>query len=341
MAATNLGALGTIGAVRTTVKSAGSGSSVSTTTTSTTGAIKLLGGLVTADGVVSTAVSRHTSAGYSESGSTKVVNLEVAGAPVSANPGKDTTVSLPSGLGTLTLNAQATSSTYGYHKIVVKAIKIALNKSKALSLPSADVAVGYAAAALHEPVHARPYGSAYATRISAADGTVTSSGTASMTLPCAGSDGRTVKNSTAAVKAGKAASVGAVATTGTSTDTAALTSATTSAKLGAASLLNGLIKVDAITVKATSSQKPGAKVSTSSSGTKIAGLTINGKSVKVSGRANQKINIAGIGTLWVHKTVTTSRQIQVYGLQLDLLKASSGLKAGSTVTVGYAGAGVH
>jgi hypothetical protein len=62
--------------------------------------------------------------------------------------------------------------------------------------------------------------------------------------------------------------------------------------------------------------------------------------VKFSTAENTKITLGNTATLWLRKTVTTSTQIEVYGVQVELLSDQSGSKAGTTINIGYARAGI-
>lgn len=338
-AGVNLGAAGKIGAVTTSIK--GTDSSKETVTTTKTGAVNLLGGIIKADAVTTQATVKDTSDGFKTTGSSKLADLKIAGVPISVTPAKNTTLKLPAGLGEVTLNKQASYiNSAGRAQMVVDALVVELNKSSVLGLPSGKIVVGHSNALLNSPVHTRPYGNAFGTEVELVGGVVKSGPTAAMNLPCGGTTGKTLHNDTAAVSVPGVVKVGAVGTTGLSTDSSTETATKTSSTTGAVSLLDGAIKLDAITVKASATQKPGKPVVKSTAGTKLVGLTINGKPIKVTTKENTKIDIAGLGTLWLNKTTRSSTGVLVYGIQLELLKAKAGLKPGAKISVGYARAGV-
>ena len=56
--------------------------------------------------------------------------------------------------------------------------------------------------------------------------------------------------------------------------------------------------------------------------------------------ANRTINIAGVGTLYLHRVVSESSGLHVYALQLVLSTAQRGLPVGAMVTAGSAQSGV-
>ncbi|MBA8793434.1 hypothetical protein FHX74_001039 [Friedmanniella endophytica] len=339
VAAVDLGKVGKVGAVTTRLQTR-TGSTTSSTSTSTTNGLNLLNGLIKADAVVSTATVSHDKSGYHRTGSSKLVGLTIAGVPIDASVPKNTTVQLPANLGKVILNAQSSSAKYGTYQSFTQAINVYLNASELLGLGRGQVVVGSSRAELHAPVHARPYGNAYGSQVNLASGLVTSGQTALVNLTCAGSTGGKVRsNSTAAVNVGQLVRVGAVASYAKSTDSARATTATTWSKIADVQLLNGAIKLDAVTTQANASRS-GSKLTRTSSGTKLVGLTINGRPVTVSGKENQKITVPGLATVWLHRVVKSGSQVQVYGLQVQLLTDSAGGKAGSTISVGAAKAGV-
>lgn len=338
VAATDLSTAGSVGAATSTVVASGSGANRKTTSTSTTGAVNLLGGVIKAGAITTTAVSAHSSTGFTESGSSKITNLTVAGQtiPVSSKP--NTKITLPLGLGSVVINQQTKNATA--HQITVNALQVSLLSGNSLGLPKTTLTVGHATAALSNPINRRAYGSSDAGRVTLANGTVVTPPVDSISIPCAGTGGATLTRTTAAVTAGTIALSGTGNSTAVSNDSATQTTATTTNKVQGASLLGGLVKLGAVTTKATATRK-GSTLTTSAAGTSIASLTVNGKAVTINTKQNNKINLAGIGTLWTRKVTTTSTGITVRAVELDLLTAQSGLKAGSVVVIGQASAGVY
>ena len=337
-AAETLPGVGSIGAATTRVSSRKSGSTVSTTTTAKTATTSLLGGLVQADAITSTAKVSHSSKGYTRTGSSVFTNLTINGLPVSAKPAKNTTITIP-GIATVLLNSQGSSTSSGSHALRVTALRVNLLDGSPLLLPAGRVVVATAAANLHSPTHRRPYGSAYGTKVDLL-GVVKSGATAAVYLPCGGSSGVLRKNNVASASLGTALRVGAVKSAAKSTDSAKATVATTNNQVAGVRLLDDKITIDAVTTRASTTRKGSKVTSRSSAGTRVVGLKILGVSRSVSTKENTKISIAGIGTLYLHRAVRTSTGLHVYGVQLTLSTNQSGLLAGSTITVGSAQAGV-
>ncbi|MBO0885133.1 MAG: hypothetical protein J2P17_33345, partial [Mycobacterium sp.] len=243
-AATNLGALGNVGAVQstTTGTSPSSTTRISTTTTSTA-SVSLLSGIIQGSAITSKAVAEHSSAGYTLTGSSTLTGLKIAGIPISVSPAKNTKISLPANLGTVILNHQTSGTNkYGTHQVAVDALYITVNSGNLLGLPAGRVVVGHAGASLHDPVHARPTGSAYVSKIQVAGGLVSSGPTAISSLPCAGSNSVTVSNTTAQVSVPGVATIGAAGSSAASTDTDTATTVHTSANVANVSLLGGIIQ---------------------------------------------------------------------------------------------------
>jgi hypothetical protein len=328
-----------VGAVTTKVQSSRSTSGIASTTTTSTGKISILSSLITASAVTTTAKSRkNTNGTYTLTGSSVLEGLRVADRAVDATPGKNTEI-LVQGVATIRLNVQSTSTADGSHAQHVTALRVTLLPNNTLKLPVGTIVVGSASASLAAPVHHRAYGSAYGTQLTVAN-TVTSGPTAAVSIPCGGSDGSTKTNNTASVNLGPALRVGATQTTAKSTDTSTSTASTTTATSGAVNLLGGIVTLDAVTAKASTTRK-GATLTSSTSGTQVVGLKIRGVSRTVSTAENSSVNITGVGTLHLRRAVRTSTGVTVYAVQLVVNTAQLGLAAGTTLNVGVAQAGVY
>jgi hypothetical protein len=182
------------------------------------------------------------------------------------------------------------------------------------------------------------YGSAYGSQVDLA-GVIKSGATAAVTIPCGGTNGEKIYNNLASLTLPQdAVDIGEARTSAySSTDDK---TAITKAIVEDINLLDGVVTVDAVTTKATA-VRSGSTVKTSSYGSSIAGLKINGKGVTFSTKENQKINIAGVGTLYLRKAERTSVSIRVTAVQLVLSTDKLGLKKGTVINVASAKAGVQ
>jgi hypothetical protein len=337
--------LGTIGAQTTTVQSKKSGSTESSITTASTAATNLLpgllpGGIIQASTIVSKSTVSHNSSGYHAVGTTTLVGLKVMGIARDNTPAKNTTIQLP-GFGKLVLNEQSTSTSFGDHTMGVNGLRLVLTAGNAAGLPAGQVVISRASSSLHSPTHNRAFGEAYGTRVQV--GGLLSSGptAARVYLPCGGSNGATRTNGVTSTNSqAGAVTTGAAASTAKSTDTAtATTSTTTSGITGGINFLAGIVTADSATAKAATTRK-GTTVTRSSSGTTITNLRINGTPVTIPSGANRTINIAGVGTLYLHRVITESSGLHVYALQLVLSTAQGTLPGGAVLSVGSAQSGV-
>ena len=105
-------------------------------------------------------------------------------------------------------------------------------------------------------------------------------------------------------------------------------------------MLGGVVTADAVTAKSSTTRK-GTSVYRSSVGTSIADLRINGNPVTIAVNANTRINIAGVGTLYLRRSIWSDTGLQVYALQLELSTTQGGLPAGAVITAGAAQSGVN
>jgi hypothetical protein len=334
-AAVTIPQLGTIGAVTTHVSSkklkSGAVESVSTTQT---GATSLLAGAIHVKAIDTRAVVKRVGNHYTHSGATTFVGLTVAGVPVPSAPSVAQPLSVPS-LGSIVFNRQRAATSGGTHSFTVTAFTLTIDGVNTLGLPDGKVVIGQSAASLHSPVHRMAYGSAYGTAINLG-GVVKSGRTAPAYLPCGGST-KTVTNTSASGAVPMALSGGVVTSKAVSTDSAKRTTATTQSRIANISLGGGMVTASAITAHARA-VRTDSEVTTSSAGTTVGDLTVNGTSEPANKATTQ--SIPGLGTLYVDRVVKTKTGIRVYALELVLSAPLGGLASGADIIIGAARAGV-
>jgi hypothetical protein len=109
--------------------------------------VSLLGGLITATTVASSASAaiKGSNTGTT-SGSTTLTTATVLGLPVSVNPAPNTTINLP-GIGRVVLNEQSSSITASQASMHVNAIHVYVTLANLLGLPvGAQIIVGHSEA---------------------------------------------------------------------------------------------------------------------------------------------------------------------------------------------------
>jgi hypothetical protein len=335
-AATRLAGLGTVGAVTTRVASQhprkGTVKSVSTTHTTAT---SLAGGAIHASALDTSASVSHSAKGYSHPTTTKLVDLTIAGKSMPMHPSTNQTMSIPT-VGSVELNHPTYRTSFGAHSASVTALILTVHANNSRNLPAGKVVIGHAAASLHQPVHHFASGNAYGSTITVG-GVVKSGRTAPEYLPCAGSNGKTLTDTTSGATESGSLTTGDVTSKVHSTDSATRTAATTSSRIANGKLLNGVISAKGITTRAHVARDHG-KLSRSASGTTIGHLIVQGRTFSAS--EPTKRTLPGIGTLYLHRVMKSKSGIQVYALELILTKARGNLAKGTTLILGSARAGV-
>jgi hypothetical protein len=338
-----LAPLANVGLLRTEVEplvtSVGEGIRV----TNVTGGVNLLGGLITADEIVSIALARtHTPTSTLAIGSTgsRFTNLRILGSTLSATPEPNTRIELP-GIGYVVLyerepravrNQQASMS--------VVMLRVVVNQQNSLGLAvGTELLVGRAFASIGERgTTARLGGSAYAASVSGAlnlnlapaaatgvgcDGTPTgpqTASTASISLPGVLVAEGLTSRARGVLSADSAASF-------------------TESAVGELSLLGGL--VSATGVRATArAEKVGSSIVREADGT-FASLTIAGQAVDVSNIVpNTQINLAGIGTVWLKRVIQNGNSVEIRMIEVVTNVDNPLLPLNATIRVGVAGARV-
>jgi hypothetical protein len=141
---TSLGALGNLGALNTSASGSIAANGTRTAASSSrTANISLLGGLISANEVVTAAQAQQplTTSGPGQvtvNGSTTFTNLRVAGVAIAANPGPNTTVGLL-GVGSLVLNEQ--TSVAGGDGVTVTALDLTLLTGVHLTISQSTAAL--------------------------------------------------------------------------------------------------------------------------------------------------------------------------------------------------------
>jgi hypothetical protein len=306
--------------------------------------VNLLAGLVTADEVksVSTTSRSGTSISSSAAGS-NFVNLVVNGKSISGTPAPNTDIAL-SAFGRVVLNEQSTSSSHDSAGLTVNMIHVYITVKNVLDIPvGAQIIVAHASSGL--TVAGSPAvvdGTAFGTRINVAN-ILHSSPTAPESVPCLGTDGVVRTNSVVGVN------VAPELVSGTITDTAqgsvlssSAASETTSA-VQSVQLLNSLVAADTVKADASATTSDGTTFDFSDSGSSFTHLSVSGHSeIKDNVSANTKVDMAGIGTLWLHRVIKSGNHIEVRMIELVVTQANSlNVPIGSDIRVADAEASLH
>ena len=312
---------------------------VKTVSTARATGLSLLGGLIQAQALVSTAWAGHdgtTSAG----GSTSLIGLTVGGVPVPTSPKPNTTINLL-GIGTLTLNLQHKIRHDGILTERVTALNLRITKSLP-KLPAGTLLIlGHSGASV-EKLTTQPLGGSADGDQAIVPGILDSGQTFRNYLPCNGTGGKTITNSGAGINLGKILTTGAVKTTVRGVTADGSPKSVTSATIASVNLLGGMVKADVIKARAAVTQVEGQnKFIKSSDGSELIGLTIAGKHFNKAIAPNTKFNLAGIGTLWLDRVQKGAHEVDVHMIELDLSTGVDGYAKGTVITVADANARIH
>jgi hypothetical protein len=303
--------------------------------------ITQLGGVITADEVKAVSTTTHDATGFhtSADGST-FVNLVVAGIPI-PSPAPNTQITL-TGFGYVVLNEQITQVTSRHASLTVNMIHVFITEANILNIPiGTQMIVSHASSGLVSGVAGTLDGQAYGTKATLAHA-VTSGPSALVKMSCLGTNGALKTNSIAEVQDPPLFSVGEVVDTalGTIDSTSAVGEMTSTVQ--AVDVVTGL--VTASTVKADAhASNTGGTLTFSDDGTMFVGLQVSGfPHIGDDPPPNTRLQIVGLGTLWLHRIIQTSNSIEIRMIELIVTQENSfGIPIGTDIQVAVAEASVH
>ncbi|CAA9373635.1 MAG: hypothetical protein AVDCRST_MAG75-324 [uncultured Propionibacteriaceae bacterium] len=326
----SLAPLGKTGTVSTTGDTYAS--PVKSRTTAATAQVNLLNGLVKATAVKAASSTTRTSTGYSLSSSgTTLTGLVVAGKAVSANTAPNTRINL-AGFGYVIVNEQIRTS----NGLTVNGLNLFVTVTNSLGVPvGSRVAVSQAVSALTGPVAGVLGGYAYGT--TATVGTVAKSDASfPKYMPCLGTGNVVRTNTGAGVAIGTAVSTGTITNTAQGSISATSATGKLTSTVQSANVINGLVKATAIKASARSTSN-GSTYSHTSSGSGFGTLSVTGHpTIGVSVAPNTKVELKGVGTLYLHRVIRTTRTVEVRMMELVITTPVNGLAVGTNIKIGVA-----
>ena len=309
---------------------------------STINGLTMFNGLVTADTIQSTASSTADASTASSSGGATFVNLVVGGNSITASPAPNTYLTL-SGVGSITLNRQVTSTTYPSSSMSVWAMVVHVTVANNIfGLPvGSTLYVGEASSnvqALSSPHTVGALSYALEANGLAGPGAAQSGPWAQAVVGCGGGN---VTVTLASVSVPNVGSVGSMVDTasGQITSSPSRGAAQASSTDQQVSLLGGLITATTVASSASAAIK-GSNTGTTSGSTTLTTATVLGLPVSVNPAPNTTINLPGIGRVVLNEqssSITASQAsmhvnaIHVYVTLANLL----GLPVGAQIIVGH------
>jgi hypothetical protein len=302
----------------------------------------LLAGLITADEVKAVSTTKHDDSGFhtSANGST-FVNLVVAGVPIIVNPPPNTQINLV-GFGRVVLNEQITRIRARSASFTVNMIHVFIEQENILNIPiGTQIVVAHASSGLTSGVQGTLDGQAYGTQARVTN-VVTSGPSALVRMPCLGTNGALRTNSIAEVQVPPLFSVGEVVDTaqGTVNSTSAVGELTSTVQ--AVDVVTSLVTASLVKADAHASNINGT-LTFSDDGSMFVDLHVTGfPEIGDDVPPNTRLQIAGLGTLWLHRIIHTSNSIEVRMIELIVTEANGfGISIGTDIQVAVAEASVH
>jgi hypothetical protein len=307
--------------------------------------VSLLGGLVTADTLKLVSTTTHDLAGFHTStDGTQWVNLTVNGISI-GTPGVNQKINLP-GLGFVVINEQTMASTARSTTLTVNLLHVVITDPDPGMEFGTEITVASATSGIFLGLQGALSGFAYGTLVyvPGRPAVIISGQTAPVILSCGGTKGNTTTSTIGTV------SVEGILSGGTVTDTAwgqigqnRVRGETTSTIAGL-NLLDGLVTAETIKADAHASTADGGiTFSIGDAGTQFVNLQVGGfPAIGDDVGLNTKLDIAGLGTLWLRHTYATKNAIAIVMVELIVDQENSlGLPIGADIQVGVADAAAY
>jgi len=329
--------LGRTGTTVDTIKTDVTGGVSTTTAESDVQNVSLVNGLVSADALHSTAVT--SGAPIANSGGTTFANLRISGLPYGGDPAPNTKLDLGP-IGYVILNEQMPkSSGPGGGTMTVNAVHIVLLNQPSIGTP-VDIVIGQAQSGLQRTQSGVMSGLAYGTNLKVLNGTIGSGRTAFQPLPCVGTHGQVRENTVASLALPSVLSTGTVTSDVVGDVTAAQATATVTNVIQNVDLA-GRVRADVVKTELSGIRPTGGTQSLTDN-TSFVGLTIDGTTYGGTPPPNTKIQLAGLGTLWLHRVIVLpSGLTEVRSIELVLSSATGGLPVGTSIKVGVVSLELH
>lgn len=312
-----------------------------------TAGVNVLNGLITADAVTSnlTTVARPDGT-QTVTGGTQFVGIKIAGVNLPLNIPRNYTVSIP-GIATVTLNAYASGTQGGASATQGWALGVALLKAQGDVPAGATIIVNpvYQSVVPAVPSEALFSGHAYGSKVQAKVGdgiTAEVPETAMLRTPPGGSNGATLKNTTAGVNVAGLITTGAVESTSTSSTfgpnllDADVRNTNQTARVN---VLGGLVTADAVKVTAHNRRVGG--VCSGDAAMTLVNLKVGGTSIPINVSPNTTIKVGDLATVIVNQQVRQGCSTLVRGVYITLLKPQGDLPVGAIIEVAKATTTIH
>ncbi len=301
--------------------------------------LTMLGGAITANVITATATTGSSATGfYDDPAGSTFVSLKVGAVNLTGTVAPNTRIDLP-GIGSVTLNEQVVTRTDSGARLTVNMIHVVMSQNNVLLIPwGTNIIVAHAESGVRM-VSGILLGAAYGSKV---DGSVVRLGESALAyMPCNGTDGATLHTEMGAISYKNILAFDGVRSTARGIAGATRTEGEMTSTITGIKVLDGRISADVIVADAGVVSANGS-LTLSDAGSKLATLQVDGVTIDANAPANTQINVANVGTLWIHRLLHTSTTIEVRMLELVVeVPNSYDLPIGTTIQIAVARAGVR
>lgn len=304
-------------------------------TTSEIENISLLDGLLTISSVKVVSATILTDSGFRlSSAGSELVDVRLAGVPLfSETPPPNTEIDLV-GIGRVVFNARESKvgEDEGFRRI--KMVKVIVEEENPLAEVGTRIIVASAASRVRLSAGVALGGAAFGSRLTVDDITVLEPSFVQF-MPCVGTDGEIRSNTGTGVDVSGVLTASTVHNTAQGTVDSTGAEGTMVATIEDANVLVGLVTADLIRAR-THLADDGVDLTRRTTGTRFAGLQVEGFPEIVGDvPRNTRLDIVGLGTLWLKRISWTPKGVEVRMIQLKVLEENDlGLPVGSDLRIG-------
>lgn len=328
----------TAGQIHSTARRTNTGTMIWERTTSTIEDVSLLGGLISATAVKAVSTASLTDDGFNAHGNgSEFVGLEVAGIPIGDTPSPNTHIDLL-GFGHVTLNERAFSFGPDHVRQNTIMLHVVITIENPLVPVGTEIIIASAGTQIRSIFGTGLGGIAHAGEITVGDAALLGKLYA-QGLPCTGTDGAWFTNAGAVTGLPGVLSAGEVVSRVKGTVSPTSLNGITESTIEDVNVLSGLVTVDAI--------KSWSRVARSSEffvrqvfESEFVGLQVAGfPEITDDVPLNTKLDILGLGTLWLKRKTTWGGAVQMRMIDLEILEENDfGLPIGARISVGVTAA---
>lgn len=339
-AAVDVANLVDLGAIHTRTRATKAGKKgIKIVSTARTANVSLLNGLIRAKAVVTKNVTKGTPKGLKAQSRTRFVGLHIAGVNLPVDIPQNFRVQIP-GVAAVVLNSSATGQKDGVVSSQGYAIGVWLLRGRGGARLGSSIILNPTNSALSVPVPKNApavgggaYGSNALIKVtSKVRGEVGRTGEVS--TPPIGTGGRVNKNRTADVSIPGVLHVGAISSTTKATSSAHRGEVTNTNRIAGLNVLNGLIKADALAVRAHSKLR-GKKFRKGEKMTFV-NLVIAGQRIPVNVGKNTTIRVGNVAKVVINQRARTRNGNKIRGIFVKLLQPRGGLETGARIEIAVA-----